>query len=107
MDTTYYLIDELGNLRFTGEGLDELTAYFAKAGINIHTIKTLDAYHQARVQASPYFFDWLADQTREWPDTDQYHLLKTALFGTAEELEKATQRFDRKKTFRVIPGTPH
>ncbi len=102
MDTTYYLIDESGNLRFTQDGLAELTPYFAKAGIDIHTVKTLAAYQQARVQASPYFFDWLADNAREWPDTDQYQLLKTALFGTAEELEKATQRFDRKQSFRVI-----
>ncbi len=102
MDSTYYLTDDVGNLRFTGEGLAEFTAYFAKAGIDIHTIKTLDAYRRARVQASPYFFDWLADKAREWPNTDQYQLLKTVLFGTKEDIEKATERFDKKQSFRVI-----
>ena len=102
MDSSYYLVDEAGNLRFTPEGLAELTSYFALAGINIHTIKSVDAYHQARLHAAPYFIDWLADQTREWPNTDQYQLLKTALFGSDEDLAKAVQRFDKKKTFRVI-----
>ncbi|MFC1381334.1 MAG: hypothetical protein G8D84_21755 [gamma proteobacterium symbiont of Clathrolucina costata] len=75
MDNHYYLIDESGRLRFTQKGLSELTPYFAKAGIDIHTINTLDAYNKARDLASPFFTEWLAERASEWPETDQFDLL--------------------------------
>lgn len=102
MDNHYYLIDEAGKLRFTQEGLRELTPYFAKAGIDIHDINTLNAYYQAREQASPFFTERVAERASGWPDTDQFDLLRTAIFGTSEELERKTKRFDLKQSFKVI-----
>ena len=102
MGSHYYVSDEAGKLRFTREGLRELTPYLAKAGIDIQDIKTLSAYYRAREQASPFFVERLAERASGWPDTDQFDLLRTATFGTSEALEKKTQRFDLKQSLKVI-----
>jgi len=102
MGNHYYLIDETGRLRFTQTGLHELAPYFAKAGIDIRDIDTLDAYNKAREHASPFFTEWLAERASEWGDTDQFYLLRTATFATTEELEKKKSRFDLKQSLRVV-----
>ncbi len=35
-----------------------MQAYFAKAGIDIHKIDTVEEYYSARQQSSPYFMEW-------------------------------------------------
>ena len=80
MNHPYYLCDSKGNLRFTSQGLSELRLYFAMAGIDIRTIVTKDDYFKARQVASPYFLSWLEQRALSWPDTDQFNLLKYALF---------------------------
>ena len=102
MDNHYYLIDDAGRLRFTQTGLRELAPYFAKAGIDIQDIDTLDAYNKAREHASPFFREWLAEKASKWGDTDQFDLLRTAVFSTTEELEKKKSRFDLKQTLRIV-----
>ncbi|TNC86303.1 MAG: hypothetical protein CSH49_16655 [Alcanivorax sp.] len=78
---TYYLADMNGKLRFTDEGLRELRPYFAMAGIDIHTITTETEYLKARHRASPYFLEWLKRRSENWPENDQFELLKSTLFG--------------------------
>lgn len=102
MDNHNFLTDEAGNLRFTREGLRELTPYFAKAGIDIQNINTLEAYYQARKQASPFFMEWLAERASGWPDSDQFDLLRTATFGTPEDVEKKIRRFDLKQSLKIV-----
>lgn len=102
MDSHYYLTDETGTLRFTPEGMREFAPYFARAGIDIRDIKTLHAYYQARKKASPFFTERLAERAAGWPDTDQFDLLRTATFGTPEDLEKEIERFDRKQSFNIV-----
>ncbi|MBA55352.1 MAG: hypothetical protein CMK89_12930 [Pseudomonadales bacterium] len=76
----YYLTDSNGRLCFTQQGLETLRPYFALAGIDIRKIKTEVDYFQARQQSSPYFTDWLKQRAANWPDTDQFNLLRNALF---------------------------
>ena len=102
MDKCYYLVDNSGKLRFTQEGLQKLGSYFALAGIDIKNIKTLKAYKQAREQASPYFLEHLSERASHWPRTDQFDLLKTAVFGSEEDLERDTKRFDLKQSFKLV-----
>lgn len=81
MNHPYYLCDTKGNLRFTSQGLSELGPYLAMAGIDIRTITTKDGYIKARQLASPYFMDWLKRRAENWPDTDQFNLLRQALIS--------------------------
>lgn len=76
-----YLISSDGQLRFTQQGLKNLTPYFEKAGIDIRSIRTETEYWQARTTAAPYHVDWQAEITSRWPDTNDYRLLRDALFG--------------------------
>lgn len=97
-----FLQDELGNIRFTSKGINELTSYFAQAGIDIRCINTVDEYYLAREAAAPYFENWLEEKASEWPDTDQYRLLRTAVFDNSEALDKELHRFSVKQTLTVI-----
>jgi len=80
MNHPYFLCDSKGNLRFTSQGLSELGPYLAMAGIDIRTIVTKGDYFRARQLASPYFLSWLERRANSWPDTDQFNLLRHALF---------------------------
>lgn len=102
MTNHLYLEDESGNIRFTHKGINELSPYFEKAGIDIQSIRTVEQYQQAREAASPYFEEWLEDRTSEWPVTDEYELLRTAVLGNSEAVEKALHRFSVKQTLKVI-----
>jgi len=102
MDKHYFLVDDSDKLRFTREGFLELGSYFALAGIDIKNIKTLKAYKQARKQASPFFMQHLLDRSSGWPQTDQFELLRTAVFGSEKDLNDKIKRFDLKQSFKLI-----
>ena len=60
MRSIYCLEDvATGRIRFTEEGLRELGPYFARAGIDIRSITTLDSYLAARRAAAPYLMEHL------------------------------------------------
>jgi len=48
-----------GHVAFTEEGRRELAPYFARAGIDLGTIKTRKQYLEARRATSPYFLEHL------------------------------------------------
>ncbi len=102
MDKHYYLVDDSGKLRFTRVGLQELGSYFALAGIDIKNIKTLKAYKQAREQSSPFFMQRLSNRSSRWSKTDQFELLRVAVFGSEEDLDDKIKRFDLKQSFNLI-----
>ena len=102
VDSQYYLMDDFGKLRFTKPGIQSLKPYFDLAGIDINTIRTIESYQQAREQASPFFMEHLAKRASSWQDTDQFQLLKTAVFGSKEDLEQEIRLFDLKKSIKVI-----
>jgi len=97
-----YLVDQEGKLYFTQEGLHKLSPYFNMAGIDIKEIDTVKAYQNARKQAAPFFMRHLSDRADTWPDTDQFKLLKTAIFGDVVDLEREIRLFDLKKSIKVI-----
>lgn len=57
-----FTVDELGNIEFTLQGYREMKSLFAKAGIDIRSIKTYSDYLIARKESSPYFSEWLCEQ---------------------------------------------
>jgi len=81
MHHPYYLADTTGKLRFTEQGLAELRRYFSKAGIDINKIESVEEYYRARQQASPYFMEWMAERAKQWPDTEQFQLLRGVILG--------------------------
>lgn len=102
LNTADYLRDAEGNIRFTKQGIQELSPYFRKAGIDILTIKTEKDYFLARDKASPYFMDWMDEIASEWPDTSEYNLLRTCIFGNSEEAQRCAQRLELKRSLKVI-----
>ncbi len=57
-----FTVDELGNIEFTLQGYREMKSLFAKAGIDIRSIKTYSDYLIARKESCPYFSEWLCEQ---------------------------------------------
>lgn len=103
MNNQYFIADTNTNeIRFTSKGISELGRYFEIAGIEIGAIKTLSQYQQARTDAAPHFLAWLEEVSSEWADNDQFNLLRIALFGTLEEVIDQLNRFDGKRSFRVV-----
>lgn len=90
----YYLADLDGNLGFTERGRKELSPYFAMAGIDICTIKTIAEYQRARERASPYFMAWLEQRTVEWGDSYQFKLLKAVTLGAPVDVDQAISERD-------------
>jgi hypothetical protein len=80
MTSNDFLISNDGQLRFTRQGLKNLSPYFEKAGIDIRSIRTEVEYLEALATAAPYHVDWEAQITKSWPDTEDYRLLRDALF---------------------------
>jgi len=95
VSTPYYLADLDGNLRFTEQGRKELAPYFAMAGIDIRTVKTVSEYQRAREIASPYFMAWLARRTTEWGDSYQFKLLKSVTLGAPVGGDQALNELDK------------
>lgn len=48
-----------GRIRFTAVERPKIGRLFAKAGVNIDSIRTVEAYFRARQQSQCYFDDWL------------------------------------------------
>jgi len=102
MNSYFYLSDDCGNIRFTREGLDHLAPLFELAGIDIKNVHTVQDYRLARKQASPYFLQHLSDRALTWPDTDQYRLLKMAILGDENDLQREVHRFEMRQIVKPI-----
>lgn len=100
-----YLISNDGQLRFTKQGLKNLTPYFEKAGIDIRSIRTEAEYAQAKEAAAPYHVDWEAQITKSWPNTEEYQLLRDALFGddSPNAFQEKLKRYSRKHLTVIKP----
>ncbi|VAW63373.1 hypothetical protein MNBD_GAMMA09-550, partial [hydrothermal vent metagenome] len=69
--------------------------------INLNEIRTIKAYKLARKQVSSYFMQHLANRASGWPDTDQFKLLKAAIFCPADDFEQKIRHFDLKKSLKT------
>jgi len=102
MGAQFFISDEKGNIRFTKEGREYLKPIFELAGININEIQTIKLYKQARKQVSPYFMQYLSNRASSWPDTDQFKLLRAAIFGSDDDLVQEVSRFETKKKIKLV-----
>ena len=106
MQSQDYIVDNDGNFRFTKVGLDNQTSLLAKAGIDAKSIKTYEEYLQAREAASPYFVDYLQEETKKLlngkPDTIEWQAIRSVAFGSPEEQDKMLEKLKRKKSFKII-----
>jgi len=62
MQTNHYIVDDEGNFRFTSVGLEEEGPLLVKAGIDPTSIKTYEAYIQARKTAGLTL--WITSETK-------------------------------------------
>ena len=106
MQSKDYIVDNDGNFRFTKVGLDNQTSLLAKAGIDAKSIKTYEEYLQAREAASPYFVDYLQEETEKLlkgkPDTIEWKAIRSVAFGSPEEQDKMLEKLKRKQTFKIV-----
>jgi hypothetical protein len=84
------LADADGRVRFTAARREDLRLLFALAGIDIRTIRTMDAYLRAREASRPYFGQWLSTIARRGPRTAERQLLIAIVEGdVADAAERA------------------
>ena len=98
----HFKLNDQGDLEFTFQGFKELKPLFAKAGIDIHSIKTYDDYLIARRESSPYFTEWLCEQIEQHKINDAAKELFVELITNTEfDLRDAMARYQR-KLFKVV-----
>lgn len=106
MQTQDYIVDDQGNFRFTKVGLNNQEPLLAKAGIDAKSIKTYADYIQARQAASPYFMEYLQEETEHLlngkPDTLEWQAIRSIAFGTHEEQKQLLEKLKRKQSFRTV-----
>jgi len=106
MQTQDYIVDEQGNFRFTSTGLDSLAPLLAKAGIDAKHIKTYAEYIQARKAASPYFMEYLQEETEKRlkgkPDTLGSRAVRSIVFGSPEEQDELLEKLKRRRKFKTV-----
>ena len=101
-----YYTEVLGQFRFTDEGLKELRSYFAKAGININTIKTKSDYYAARRACSHFLLEHLTEKASraKYSKTLEGQALIAAVSGDDAKLEMLLEKLDRRNKlgFKVV-----
>ena len=106
MQSQDYIVDNDGNFRFTKVGLDNQTLLLAKAGIDAESIKTYEEYLQVREAASPFFVEYLQEETERLlkgqPDTIEWQAIRSIAFGSADEQDRLLEKLKRKKSFKII-----
>lgn len=106
MQTQDYIVDDQGNFRFTSVGLENQAPLLAKAGIDARAIKTYAEYIQARQAASPYFMEYLQEETEKRlkgkPDTLEWQAIRSIAFGTPEEQDQLLEKLKRKQSFKLV-----
>ena len=106
MQTNHYIVDDEGNFRFTSVGLEEEGPLLARAGIDPTSIKTYEAYIQARKTAGPYFMDYLRDETDRMlegkPDTVEWQAIRSIAFGSDEEQKALIEKMKRFSFFAGV-----
>jgi hypothetical protein len=93
----YFSIENEGRLTFTEQGIAEYRRYFGKAGIEIRTIKTLEAFQQARQAASPFFEDHLLAKVKAGDKTLERRLLIAIAEGNQAEINHLERVLDAKE----------
>jgi hypothetical protein len=97
-----FILDKHGNIEFTLQGYRELKSLFAKANIDIRSIKTYSDYLIARRESSPYFSEWLCDQIETHKiDDAAKELFMDLITNDQFDLKDAMARYKRQQ-FKLI-----
>lgn len=106
MQTNDYIVDGQGNFRFTAVGLDSQAPLLAKAGIDAKTIKTYSQYIHARQAASPYFMEYLQEETDKRlsgkPDTLEWQAIRSIAYGSQDEQQELLRKMKLKQSFKIV-----
>lgn len=106
MQSQDYIVDADGNFRFTRSGLDSQGPLLAKAGISPGNIKSYADYLQARKAASPYFMEYLQEETDKQltgkPNTLEWQAIRSIAYGSKEEQENLMEKLKKKKSFKIV-----
>lgn len=91
-------------LRFTGEGRQALAPLFARAGIDIESIKTYPQYKASRKRASPHLMAHLKSIARG--DGHDAHTLErralVALIDDNPDYERLRRQLETRNKLKVI-----
>lgn len=106
MRTQDYLVDDQGNFRFTRVGLDNQAPLLAMAGFDAKNIKTYADYIQARQAASPYFMEYLQEETEKRlagkPNTVEWRAIRSIVLGTRKEQESLLGKLRNKQKLSSV-----
>ncbi len=101
----FYHSDENGRLTWTDEGLRSYRKRFARFGIRIESVRTLDELRQAlRISASAFLPDLLEKLEERCAGKPYYEVLVAALIGSPEDLARARRRYTTRRSLQVISG---
>ena len=111
MQSNDYIVDNNGNFRFTKMGLESQEPLLAKAGIEAKSIKTYTQYIKAREAASPYFLEYLREESdkhlKDKPDTLEWQALRSIICGSEDETSLLLEKMRKKKTIFSVVQPPH
>ncbi len=79
-------------IRFTKNDRPKYARHFAKAGIDINQVKTLEQFDLAWDKARPYFFEFLASLTDHRPPSIERDLLIATVKGDEEKVAELSQQ---------------
>lgn len=106
MQTNDYIVDGQGNFRFTKVGIDSQAPLLAKAGIDATTIKTYSQYIHARQAASPFFMEYLQEETDKLlagkPDTLEWQAIRSIAYGSQDEQHELLKKMKLKQSFKIV-----
>ena len=106
MQKNDYIVDGQGNFRFTKVGIESQAPLLVKAGIDATAIKTYTQYIQARQAASPYFLEYLREETDKMltgkPDTLEWQAIRSIAFGNQDEQQALLKKIKLKQSFRLV-----
>lgn len=99
-ETSFIIVDDQGNLRFTPAGIHEYQALFARAGIDIDSIRTLNAYYEARKVAAPFLNDWLLESIPDDPNNEDAQLMRSLISDDVQVYSQKKRRILLRRTIR-------
>lgn len=95
-DKAWYLESSDGKITWTAEGLKELRAHFARAGIDIRTVRTREQLDATWHQALPYLQDTLIGIACNGPMTIERQALLAIATGELDEADRLIERLRRR-----------
>ncbi len=98
----YYTVGLENRIRFTDLGKKEMSPLFAMAGININTIKTINALKQAYEIASPYMGQHHLNIAQNGKPSMERNALIAVVKGKYEEADRIIDLLQQKKALRLV-----